>query len=287
MKFKLAILSVFLFLLNYGNAAFGQDDYVRQGYVKQSRLPRSLQKFQFGLSSYGSNGYYKGYFRSRPDGLYRSIYYEGPAVSKGGLGVVLGTYSRVAKLGKRAAITWDLDFAYNVAYWKGIGAGFYKEREWNNGGVTSQMSLPTGFSLKIGSDARLEKNHRFCLNFGAGINPMFNTTKLEDTVDKPIKQRRFGYAPYLRFEAGVFAGICWKLRVNYAIGEFRLLEDYQNWHKPNPFGVEKFELKGNSGLTVSLILMPFSFDWPDNGWWNNSRTSTKMWKGWKSRNKID
>lgn len=276
-----------LLLTSSSNLLLAQDDYVKQGYVKQSRLPRSLQKFQIGLSSHAASGYYEGYFRSIVDNNYRSIYYEGPTVSKGGLGVVVGTYSRLAKIGKRVAFTWDLDFMYNFAYWKGIGQGFYREGEWNNGGVTTQMVLPTGFSLRIGSDARLEKNHRFCFNFGGGIMPMYNVTKLEDTLDKPIKQKRFGFSPYMRFEAGIFAGICWKVRVNYAFGDFKLLEDYDNWHKPNPFGVERFDLKGTSGLTVSLILMPFSYDWPDNGWWNNSRTSTKMWKGWQGRNKRD
>lgn len=281
-----ALLLLFIAVFALSNTAVAKDDYIKQGYVKQSRLPRSLQKFQIGLSSFAASGTYQGYFRSVVDNQYKSIYYDGPTVSKGGLGVTLGTFSRIARIGKRTAVTWDLDFMYNFAYWKGIGSGFYKEREWNNGGVTSQMALPTGLSLRFGADGRLEKNHRFCFNFGGGVMPMFNTTKMEDTVDHPEKQRRFGFAPYMRFEAGIFAGICWKVRVNYAFGNYKLLEDYRNWHKDNPFGVESFNLKGSSALTVSLILMPFSYDWPDNGWWNNSRTSHKMWKGWKARNKV-
>ncbi|OSZ81798.1 hypothetical protein CAP35_00585 [Chitinophagaceae bacterium IBVUCB1] len=265
--------------------SYAQDDYIKQGYVKQSRLPRSLQKFQIGISSVGAAGYYKSYFDSKVLDRPVSVYYEGPTVSKGGLGLTLGTYSRLAKLGKRAAVTWDFDFMYNMIYWKGIGTGYYIEREWNNGGTTRQIALATGLDLKIGSDARLEKNHRYCLSFGAGIMPMYNRTKLQDSSKKPPVYRHLGFMPYMKFEVGLFTGFCWKIRVNYAVGDYKLVENGDAWNKNNPFGVSSFNLRGNNTLTVSLVLMPFSYDWPDNGWWNNSRNSYKMYKGWKARHK--
>jgi|GEM_PF-1216906 len=282
------LLLLFVFALSGTVPSFAKEDYIKQGYVKQSRLPYSLHKFQFGISSFAASSYYKGYFSSYIDNEYKSVYYEGPSTSKGGLGVTLGTHSRIWRMGKAAALTYDMDFMYGWTYWKGIGQGFYKEREWNNGAVTSQMALPIGLSLRFGSDAAREKSQRFCMNFGGGIMPMYNRTRLEDTGKKnPNVQKYFAFTPYMRFEVGLFAGICWKVRVNYSFGDFKLIEDNKNWHKENPYGVEKFNLMGKTGLNVSLILMPFSYDWPDNGWWNNSRTSTKMWKGWQGRNKRD
>lgn len=283
-KLPLACLMLMAMVITVFSAN-AQDDYIKQGYVKQSRLPRSLQKFQIGLSTVGSAGYYKAFFDSKIEDRFVSVYYEGPTVSKGGFGITLGTYSRLAKLGKRAAITWDLDFMYNRVYWKGIGTGFYIEREWNNGATTQQYALPTGLNLKIGSDARLEKNHRYCLNFGAGIMPMINMTKMQDSLKKPPISRHVGVTPFMKFEVGLFTGFCWKLRVNYAVGDFTLVKDGNAWNKKNPYGVSRFNLNGNNVMTVSLILMPFSYDWPDNGWWNNSRNSHKMYKGWKSRHK--
>lgn len=279
-----------LFVLAFSGSyqSFAKEDYIKQGYVKQSRLPYSLHKFQLGISSFSASSYYKGDFVSYINGNYKSVYYDGPSTSKGGLGVTLGTHSRLLRMGKATVLTWDLDFMYGWTYWKGIGQGFYREREWNNGAVTTQMALPTGISLRFGSDAAREKNQRFCFNFGGGVMPMYNKTRLEDTGKKnPNVQKFFGLTPYMRFEVGIFAGICWKLRVNYNFGDFKLIDDNDNWHESNPFGVDNFNLRGKTGLNVSLIMMPFSYDWPDNGWWNNSRTSTKMWKGWKARNKTD
>jgi hypothetical protein len=270
-------------------SAYAQDDYIKQGYVRQSRLPRSLHRFELGISTVGTSAYYKGFFDQKlPSGKESSLYHEGPSVSKGGLAFNIGTYYRLAKLGKRTAIAFDMGYMFSYMYWKGIGTGFYTEKAWTNAGSTWQMSYPVGLELKFGSDARLEKNHRFCMSFGGGIQPLLSATKLEDTMKKPKKGREFnfGYQPYVKAEMGLMLGICWKLRLMYSIGDIPLLTESTSTHK-DPYTVSKFDMKGTSAVTFSIVLMPFSYDWPDNGWWNNSRTSTRMYKGWRGRNRYD
>lgn len=282
-KISSLVLPVIIMLTGFNTHA--QDDYIKQGYVRQSRLPRSLHKVQIGLSSVGVSGYYKGWFDEElAPGRVTSIYHEGPSVSKGGLGIQVGTFSRLLKIGKTAAVALDVNMMYSYVYWKGIGSGFYTDKAWNNSATTWQLQWPVGLDLKFGSDARLEKNHRFCMSFGGGIMPSLYGTKMGDTLKKKkSREINIGSVPYVKAEMGVYWGICWKLKLMYSVGDLPLVEGASNGHK-EPYWVSNFSLKNNSALTVSLVLMPFSYDWPDNGWWNNSRTSTKMYKGWQKRN---
>ena len=106
--------------------------------------------------------------------------------------------------------------------------------------------------------------------------PAYNVTILDDTAKKKDKHKKLSATPYISFEAGLFKGICWKLRFTYTFGKMSLIKDGYNWHKPEPYGVSDFSLKSKSVFMVSLILMPFSYDWPDNGWWNHSDNHKKM-----------
>lgn len=286
MKYNKIIVTAIAFCaILKGNSAFAQDGYIKQGYVRQSRLPRSLHKFEVGISSVGATGYYKSYFDEWKPGTTDVVskYHEGPTIGKGGLAINVGTYSRLLKLGKRTAIAFDMNYMFSWMKWQGIGTGFYSDKLWNEGGSTWQMSFPIGLEYKHGSDARLEKNHKFCFSFGGGIMPMVSASKLTDTVKKKGREFKFGYQPYVKAEIGVLMGICWKLRLMYSVGEVELLDDYRTFHK-DPYSVSQFNLKENSAITFSIVMMPFSYDWPDNGWWNNSRTSTRMYKGWQPRN---
>jgi hypothetical protein len=284
MRKRLIVMTAVL-LSCFAISAFAQDEYIKQGYQNQSRLSRKWHRIQIGASSIGASGYYKGEFDEVYLGELRSRYHEGHTVSKGGLGVTLGTFYRLAKLGKKTAIAFDVDVMYNFIYWKGLGNEFYTDKAFLNTATTRQLAVPLGLELKFGSDARLEKNHRFCMSFGGGVMPCYNRTALIDTGKYQAWDRNFGYMPFTKFEIGMFTGICWKVRVMYSFGEQTLLTGASNWHKNLPYGLFDFSLQQRTALTVSLLLMPFSFDWPDNGWWNNSRTSGKMYKGWQPRNK--
>ncbi len=263
--------------------------HAQKGYVKQSRLPRSLHKVEFGVTTAGMGANYKGYFiglDEKKNNIPMTSYHEGPMVSKGGLGVTLSTYSRPPKIGKSTAVTFDRGVMYNFLFWKGLGKGFYPDKEWHITGSTKMLSIPLGVSLRLGCDARLEKNHRFCLSAGGGILPYMLNTKLDDE-DKDKKYVKLGAVPYVKVETGLFLGICWKIRLMYAMGDMQIMneDDKQYINKDKKFWLNNFSSVGQSSLNVSLILMPFSYDWPDNGWWNQSRTSKKMFKGWNWRHK--
>lgn len=247
-----------------------------KGYVKQSSLPRSLQRIEFGFTTANSASDFEGTFKSTKDGRYQEDYYSGPSITKGGLGVTVGTFYRLALIGKNTAIAADVNFMYNKMNWI-IGKDFFIDNSWTISGKSNQFALPIGLSLKFGCDARLEKNHRFCASFGAGILPSVTTTVLPFTDSSKVKFKKLYATPYIKLEAGIFARICWKLRFIYSWGDMPYVDDAYTIGKANNRAIEHYNNTGKSSAMLSVIIMPFSWDWPDNGWWNNSRTSKKMY----------
>lgn len=280
MKCFITTLLPIIMLVCCGATASAQYDYIKQGYANQSYLPHSLHRVQFGISTVGAVAHYEADLAERDGINIKQHYHEGPTISKGGLGVTAGTFYRLVKMGKRAAIAFDVNAMYNVINWNGIGQGEYSDKEWYNKAVTKQIAVPLGLSLKFGSDARLEKNHRFCLSAGGGLFPSANITRLVSDAPKKeqLKFVNFAATPYIMGEAGFFLGLCFKVRVMSTFGNYRLAKDAFGWQEQT-YGYNNFDMNSKSSLIVSLLVMPFSYDWPDNGWWNNSRTMGTFYGG--------
>jgi hypothetical protein len=121
--------------------------------------------------------------------------------------------------------------------------------------------LPTGLDFKFGCDALSTKNIRFCATLGAGALPSYSITTLDQINDI---DPQFGIAPYAKFEVGVFGGICMKLRAIYAVGSLA----YMDQTTKNDNSQTRTQLNGTSNLTISLLVMPFSWTWAREEWWN-------------------
>ncbi len=132
-------------------------------------------------------------------------------------------------------------------------------------GGTVQMALPVGLDFKFGCDALGTKSRRFCTTLGFGVYPSYAMTSLDFNVDV---DPNISVAPYAKFEVGIFAGICMKLRTIYSYGNFNYME--VNSTEKNELGEmsSKTTLTGKSNLTVSLLFMPFSWKWSRAEWWN-------------------
>jgi hypothetical protein len=75
-------------------------------------------------------------------------------------------------------------------------------------------------------------------------------------------------APYVKAEVGIYAGICMKVRAMYAIGDLTYM-DYK--HSESGAGMETSgtaKLVGKSNFAISLLIMPFSYKWSTEDWWN-------------------
>lgn len=249
----------------------------------QKRMPGMLSRFEIGYSFVKATSEYKGNFlQYRPDMLSDTMVIKSDKVkTKAAYGVTLGTYFPLSRMGNSSSLTLDVNYVYNMMLWQGIGGGFYQTvAGWDFSGITVQMGLPVGLSYKMGADAVLDKTKHFCAGFGAGVLPAYSLTSFEEGVGA-----NFGVSPYVKLEAGFFAGICMKVRLLHSFGNVPLIEKDKGFGGMYDSYLSNFSLSGKSNTMISIVLMPFSWGWPDDGWWNRSNNSYRMYKGWKWRHK--
>lgn len=219
----------------------------------EARLPNALTRFQVGYS----------YPRAKAD--YRltlddtSIFET--VTTKGGFGATIGTHIPISKFGDATMIALTIDGLYNLLVWdmepvndvyNTNTVGYSNQYEITGGSV--QLSVPIGLDLKFGCEAALEKSKGACFSFGAGAMPTAALTAYQDNAGAIIRLQ-----PYVKAEFGVMAGICMKIRAIYAMGKFDYINVKNDAGDIDTYGAS---LTSKSTLTLSLLLMPFSYSWP-------------------------
>lgn len=198
--------------------------------------------------------------------------------SKFGYGGFAGTYIPVARMGSGTLLAIGIDYAYNAYLWDykvpefngfttdengTVNGVTYSDPMFGFSAVSVQMALPVSVDLKFGGEATLEKYSRWTGTFGAGVHPSLNMT-----VDYGNAGFGTGITPFLKAEVGYKAGIVFKLRAQYAFGSVPFYSNANNIL--NMSGVESnSELIGKNAFSLSFVIMPFSFNWKEDGWWND------------------
>jgi len=180
--------------------------------------------------------------------------------TKGGFGATVGTYFPVAPIGEKGSLAISLSYLYNALLWEGTSFSYStgSEGTTSSGSGTIEMALPVGLDYKFGCDALLDKSKRFCYSVGVGAYPSLTATVYKDEAGAG-----FHVLPYLKGEVGIFAGICMKVRATYAFGNIKYISYNDSYGNVQ----SETSLKGKSALTLSLILMPFSWKWEKQDWW--------------------
>ncbi len=133
---------------------------------------------------------------------------------------------------------------------------------------TMQVALPIGIDWKVGNDAILTKRLPFAAAFGVGGMPQIMRTGLPSQSGF-VPQWGYGITPYVKFDWSIYVGLCWKLRVMYNMGNINLLDVN---HRLAGYNDAPFTLSSGSGLSFSLIVMPFSGRWKEYSWYNTYDT---------------
>jgi hypothetical protein len=221
--------------------------------VSSAKIPGLLQRFQLGYTFVMNTAELKN---TTPDTSYSTSFNTSAA-----FGVTAGTYIPLKRLGRASSLALGIDYMYNMMTWKSKIPGFGGEIDFS--GATAQMALPIGLDFKFGADALTVKNHRFCATLGAGAFPSYAVTVLDNSAGLTIDPA-FSVAPYVKAEVGIFAGICMKVRAIYTIGNVTYM-DYKVTESGANYSTK---FSGTSNLAVSLLIMPFSFKWQNEEWWN-------------------
>ncbi len=142
-------------------------------------------------------------------------------------------------------------------------SGYQYSSDYYFDGMTVHMAMPIGGDFKFGCDALADKSIRFCGTIGAGAYPSISAT-----VDASDAGFGFGVNPYAKAEFGVMAGICFKIRAMYTFGNIPFYTEGNSISSFAGFD-SRSSLTGKQSLTLSLIFMPFAWNWKESGWWNS------------------
>jgi hypothetical protein len=180
---------------------------------------------------------------------------------KGGFGAFVGTYFPIAKMGEQGRLAISTSFLYNAIMWEKGGFSVESNSQTgttSTGSGTIEMALPVGVEYKYGCDGLQDKSKRFCYSVGMGVYPSMMLTTYHGTNDGKTRM-----LPYLKGEAGIFAGICFKVRAIYTFGNLK----YIDYTETSGNMQSITSLTGKSSLTLSLVLMPMSWKWEKVDWW--------------------
>jgi hypothetical protein len=184
------------------------------------------------------------------------------------IGGFLGTYIRVAKLGKASTVNFSIEANVNMMTWDKATTDGKEPTPDDNPellmtGSTTHIGMPLGFDIKFGSDAYPDKSYRWCAGFGVGANTGSASTTLNGESGSEILVR-----PYIRGEVGIFGGMCFKLRLAYNFGKVQYIHtDNSKANAQGNIYQNTTTLTGQPGFTTTLIVMPFASTWDKSRWW--------------------
>lgn len=232
-----------------------------QSWARYTRGPKGLEVGYSYCVAGGQFSYRDLRFNERTLQL-RDTGYTENLRSKTGFGATVGYYWPVVRVGQKSCLAITGTFMYNAYLWDGNTFSYSANSQTgvveSVGSGTIEMALPVGLDYKVGADAIYDKVTRFCGSVGAGVYPSMGAT-----VYKGDGSFGFHARPYIRGEVGIFAGICFKLRVTHVLGGI----NYIDYSDAGP-GYETSTVFKSKGTTAfSLILMPWSWKWGKSAWW--------------------
>jgi hypothetical protein len=276
MKFSLLKKAIAASLL------FGMLAPQTQAQWKPGGLPNFIKRWEIGYTySIASATYKSTESITTPDGsktFEKSI--EQNVRSKFSFGALMGTYIPLKKIGGKSLLAIGINAQYNAYLWDYSVPTFqgfktdvnnniidaYYSAELNPGisAMTIQAGLPISLDVKWGGEASLQRGEKYTGTLGIGAYPSGSMT-----ADYGNGGFGFGVTPFAKAEIGAKAGIFWKLRVQYLMGNIPFYTEGNSINKVIGIdAVSKSELIGKGVISASLVLMPFSWNFQEDGWWN-------------------
>lgn len=189
-----------------------------------------------------------------------------------GHGVTVGSYLILTRFKSDfAALAFSFDFNYNKLAWEELDSGFtYRPRldEIKPTDFTIQMGVPVSLDLKLGSDAMPSINHKWSAAIGAGIYPVlaFTAPQKKKVIRNSINFTA-DYMPFVKVEGGFRAGVLMKVRLLILMGGPTYLNPENTIGGLGVAATNGYSLTGQASTNIGLIVYPFSYKWPEYGWW--------------------
>jgi hypothetical protein len=229
----------------------------------QYGIPKGPKALEVGYSycAAAADFKYESRYFNESSGQFRDTSFTQRVNSQTGFGYLLGYYWPVMKTGEKSRLAIDLTYMYNAYLWEGNSFSYSSNSRTGTssvGSATIEMGLPIGVDYKYGCDATFNKKDRFCASFGAGAYP-----SMDLTIYREIGGFKFHLRPYVKAEIGFFAGIAFKVRGTYVMGNMNYFE--YGYDQPGDYENTTFQSKG-TGM-ISLVVMPMSWKFNKDTWY--------------------
>ncbi|MEO6832256.1 MAG: hypothetical protein ABI378_07650 [Chitinophagaceae bacterium] len=242
----------------------------------QMNLPGFLKNYEIG---YGASFTWADYSRTLKAVSEGGQSYDTTVTtrvkSKHGLSATTGTSINLKRLGEKSQLALGLSGIYNLYTWDYATAngarltdsGVVYDYSYGTtfGGATLNAGLAISADFKFGAEAMMDKQYRLSWTGGIGVYPSVNLTADIDNTNMT-----FGVQPFVKTEFGIRGPIAAKLRLMYAFGNLTYIDATD---KNNFFGLQgaqnNTKLIGKGNFTVSLILLPFSWNYKTSHWYNS------------------
>jgi|GEM_PF-1245587 len=251
--------------------SFAQGSFMRS-YAKYKRLKdngqnvKSWQRYDIGYSFvFGSAHYTDHYIAVDGNGDLFDTTFRKTLVAKPIYGLMFNTYFPLASMGDNGVLAIGLGIRANLYKWNTGDVSLGSNYTYNYDYLTMDMGVPISIDMKWGCDAMLDKSTRTCFTIGVGGQPTYFATGVPSGINADGSVALAGsnvvkITPFVKAEAGFFAGICFKVRAIYNFANIKYLDMTGD--------NEQISLKGTSNFNLSIVLMPFSWDWGKEQWWN-------------------
>ncbi|RYE22625.1 MAG: hypothetical protein EOP51_12795 [Sphingobacteriales bacterium] len=182
--------------------------------------------------------------------------------STGSTYLYLGSFFNVAKVASKSSVAIDVAVSYTgfkfkqdsvtVQSYNKDSLRFYNMRFAEQFPV-SIIAIPISIDFRTGGEATLSRENRTSFAIGAGLAPSFVNAETNDGSKMKVM-------PFMKVEAGFFAGMEFKLRAMAFLGEANYL-DNKLAGTSDVVGVTSRKSEGPMGVNVALAIMPFSTKW--------------------------
>ena len=268
--FRKPVICLAFVLMILPKAGFSQYQHTVEPFFSYFR---DLKQYDLGFTYVMPFAHFAGVVPAYANGIYRGDTTAKRPTPGMGVGGSIGLSIPFKATGHISCWAVNFHLMANMYTWTNLNEtyefdGSYKVAAEDLGATTMQIALPIGIDYKAGNDAIQTKRLAFGTSLGVGVMPNYNITTLTG-VDSIKSHGAFGFNPYAKIEVGFFAGICWKLRFMYTMGDVTLIDVNKatDYHINGPFKVTS-----NGNLMISLVLMPFSGGWYEHSWYTTHDT---------------
>lgn len=262
----LAFLAFVIPMFSFAQGSFMRSYAKYKERKENGQSVKSWQRYDIGYSfTFASATYTDHYTSVDMNGDLFDTTFTKKLVAKPIYGAMFSTYFPIAGMGENSILAIGLGIRANVYKWSTGDVALGSNYTYNYDYLTMDMGVPISVDMKWGCDAMLDKSNRTCFTLGIGGQPTYIMTGVPTAVNADgsvslAGSSVFKVQPFIKAEAGFFAGICFKVRAMYNFANIKYLDMTGN--------DEQISLKGTSNFNLSIVLMPFSWDWGKEQWWN-------------------